>query len=278
MVATAAPALRWLLVEDPGPWGPDAHPTGTIAADVASDLRRRAAAQHARLVLIRRHQSGHAVHQPGPRRYAWVTCTPGATATRWHLAGTDDELRALTDPGDASSIDGPSTIYLTCTQGRHDVCCALWGRPIARQLAALRTEASFECSHMGGDRFAANVVVLPWGLVYGQVELGDVGLLVEETEAGRLVPRLLRGRSWYAAPVQAALIHLSQTTLDRRIDAWTPVAHERSEDVWVVRVESPEGRTHVVEVLERHRLVDVPLTCAGRTPSRLRTFEVLGSR
>jgi hypothetical protein len=131
---------------------------------------------------------------------------------------------------------------------------------------------------MGGDRFAANVVVLPWGLVYGQVELGDVALVVEETEADRMVPRLLRGRSWYAAPIQAALIHLAQTTLDRRMDAWTPVAHERADELWVVRLESPEGRTHVVEVVERHRMVDYPLTCAGHRPSRLRTFEILGSR
>ena len=191
---------------------------------VSTGLRRQATAHNARLVLIRRHESGHAAHKPAPRRYAWATCTPGATATRWHLTETDDDLSALADPRDASSIEGPATIYLTCTQGRHDVCCALWGRPIARQLAALRPEASFECSHMGGDRFAANVVVLPWGLVYGQVELGDVDLVVEETEADRMVPRLLRGRSWYAAPIQAALIHLAQTSLDRRIDAWTPVA------------------------------------------------------
>lgn len=278
MIATAAPALRWLLVEDPGPWGPDAHPTGTIARGVAGELRRQATAQNARLVLIRRHESLHAAHEPGPRRYAWATCTPGATATRWHRARTDNDLSAIADPRDAPSIEGPSTIYLTCTQGRHDVCCALWGRPIARQLAALRPDASFECSHMGGDRFAANVVVLPWGLVYGQVELGDVDLVVEETEAERMVPRLLRGRSWYASPIQAALIHLAQTTLDRRIDAWTPVAHERSDDVWVIRLESPEGRAHVVEVVERHRMVEFPLTCAGHTPSRLRTFEVLDSR
>ena len=92
---------------------------------------------------------------------------------------------------------------------------------------------------MGGDRFAANVVVLPWGLVYGQVEPWDVDLVVEETEAERMVPRLLRGRSWYAAPIQAALIHLAESSLDRRIDAWTPVTHKRSDDVWVVRLESP---------------------------------------
>ena len=56
-----------------------------------------------------------------------------------------------------------------CTHGRHDACCAERGRPVAAALTAARPEQTWEVSHVGGDRFAANLLVLPEGLYYGQV-------------------------------------------------------------------------------------------------------------
>src|SRR4029077_12254138 len=60
-------------------------------------------------------------------------------------------------------------LVLVCTHGRHDACCAERGRPRAAAMSALRRDAVWECSHLGGDRFAGNVLVLPEGLGYGQV-------------------------------------------------------------------------------------------------------------
>ena len=65
-------------------------------------------------------------------------------------------------------VEGP--LYGVCTHGRHDACCAERGRPVCAALSELRPEQTWEVSHIGGDRFAANLVVLPEGLYYGHVE------------------------------------------------------------------------------------------------------------
>ena len=59
-------------------------------------------------------------------------------------------------------------IILVCTHGVHDACCAIRGRPVAAALAARWPDLVWECSHVGGDRFAPNVVLLPDGLLLRQ--------------------------------------------------------------------------------------------------------------
>ena len=49
----------------------------------------------------------------------------------------------------------PEPMLLVCTHGVHDTCCAVRGRPVAAALARRWPEATWECSHVGGDRFAA---------------------------------------------------------------------------------------------------------------------------
>ena len=52
-------------------------------------------------------------------------------------------------------------MWLVCTNGKRDACCARDGLPVARALAALRPDEAWECSHLGGHRFAANVALAP---------------------------------------------------------------------------------------------------------------------
>jgi hypothetical protein len=61
-------------------------------------------------------------------------------------------------------------LYLVCTNGRHDPCCAEYGRPVARPSTELVGERVWECSHVGGDRFAGNLVCLPDGVFYGHLD------------------------------------------------------------------------------------------------------------
>ena len=60
-----------------------------------------------------------------------------------------------------------------CTNGRHDVCCAERGRPLYRALAEEFPEQTWECSHIGGDRFAGNAVCFPHGVYFGWLEPQD---------------------------------------------------------------------------------------------------------
>jgi hypothetical protein len=201
-VGTAPPAQRWLLIEQPGPWGRDALVESRFDAAVAPALAVRARAEQVRLLLVRR---------PGGRladsdsRWAYADARPGRQGLWWSTRAADADL--LSAPWDGSVGEpAPGPTYLVCAHGGHDACCALRGRPLARALPAPGPADVWECSHLGGDRFAANVLVLPHGLYYGQVP-GDGAELVAAHERGEVALPWLRGRAGVHPAGQAAQQH-----------------------------------------------------------------------
>jgi hypothetical protein len=198
-VATASATSRWLLIEQPGPWGRDALSQSRFASDVAPLLARRSRTEGVRLVLIRR--PGDRLTDSG-RRWAYVDGRPGREQLWWSVRSHDAEL--LDVPWDGS-VGEPAAgpVHLVCTHGSHDACCALRGRPLARSMPARGPTSVWESSHLGGDRFAANVVVLPHGFSYGQVP-GNGAELVAAHSRGQVALPWLRGRAGLPLPVQAA--------------------------------------------------------------------------
>ena len=166
-----------------------------------------------------------------------------------------------------------------CTQGRHDVCCAVYGRPVVVALHRLAPEHTWECTHVGGDRFAANVLLMPAGLVYGHVDPGAVGALLEAYADGRVVPASLRGRCGTVPAAQVAEHHARSLVGDDRIDAFTAaqVAHD-GHDRWTVTLDHPlSGARVLVQLAERHEEVAIGLTCAASGPGRLRRWDLLAA-
>ena len=96
--------------------------------------------------------------------------------------------------------------YLVCTNGARDPCCAIRGPAVAQALERARPGQVYECSHLGGHRFAANVLVLPDGLAFGRLDARSAPGLAEELDAGRLPLDHLRGRTAYEPEQQAAEI------------------------------------------------------------------------
>jgi hypothetical protein len=99
-------------------------------------------------------------------------------------------------------------IFCVCTHGRHDACCAEFGRPAAVALHAVHPELTWEVSHIGGDRFAGNLVVLPEGLYYGRIDAASAVEVARAHLAGAVDLAHLRGRSSYPMSVQAAELEL----------------------------------------------------------------------
>ncbi|MQA32371.1 hypothetical protein JD78_00875 [Modestobacter roseus] len=270
--ATAPPARRWLLVEQPGPWGRDALLESRFDQAVAPRLAARAREAGVRVQLVRR--PGGRLADTG-RRWALADTTPGVETVRWATRETDAEL--LEVPWDGSvgePTDVPS--YLVCTHGAHDACCAVRGRPLTQGLVAAGAAEVWETSHLGGDRFAANVLVLPTGHVYGQVPTDGVELVAAHARGEVALP-WLRGRSGWAPAAQAAQQH-ARAELGLLGVGDLPLVHlthlpSPGEGVerWAVTLGSPDGDVRVT-IESRRSEVAALTTCRALRPAHWRTW------
>ncbi|MGY1772816.1 sucrase ferredoxin [Blastococcus sp. SYSU D00813] len=274
--ATAAPAQRWVLVEQPGPWGRDALGQSRIDPVAAGRLARRARAENVRVLLIRRPDAR--AGESG-RRWAYVDGRPGRQGAWWSVRESDEEIADAPWDGSVGERRDELT-YLVCAHGGHDACCALRGRPVARGLLAAGADV-WECSHLGGDRFAANVVVLPLGVYYGRVP-GDGTELLAAHEKEQVALPFLRGRAGLAPAVQAAQHHaraelgllgvddLPARRATRLTPAGQPVEH------WEVVLAGADGDV-VVDLECRPSDEAFRLTCSATHDAHARVWEVLST-
>ncbi len=121
--------------------------------------------------------------------------------------GYDELLRTpikalLENPALGETIDAPR--YFVCTNGQRDLCCARFGLPAYARLRELVGARAWQTTHLGGHRFAPNVLVLPQGVLYGRITPEELEAFVGEVEAGRVPVAKLRGRCRYPRHVQAA--------------------------------------------------------------------------
>jgi hypothetical protein len=263
-----------VLIEQPGPWGREALLESRFDAAVAPLLAARARAEHVRLLMVRR--PGGRVGDAGSR-WAYGDSRRGRQGLWWSTRSADADL--LTAPWDGSVGEpAPGPTYLVCTHGGHDACCALRGRPLARALPAPGPADVWECSHLGGDRFAANVLVLPHGFYYGQVP-GDGAHLVAAHDRGQVALPWLRGQAGVHPAGQAAQQHaraeLGLLGLeDLPVTAVRPLTGPGTEiERWTVTMAGPHGDV-VASVESRPSEAAANLTCRATHPAHSRTWHV----
>jgi len=200
LAGTATQGTDWLLVEVRGPWGRDA----VADSGLQPALRDRLTAYPGKVVLIRRpdRRVGGAVIRAEVRE-------GDGRAIRYDRVTLDRD--ALPDLANGETIDGP--VFLVCTHGRRDACCARLGAPVYEALARyVPPERVWQASHLGGHRFAPNVVVLPHGIQLGRIPLDRVEEVVDTVTAGRIPLDLYRGRTIYPPKVQAAEVAVRAAT------------------------------------------------------------------
>jgi len=273
---TAPPARRWLLLEHPGPWRIDAIAGAGIDPDILSILLAKAGSD-TRVLLVRR---------PG-------RIDRGASRN-WILAGLDidtstgpwrddsdllDAAAALT--GASPGVARVQPVILVCTHGVHDVCCALRGRPVAAALASRWPELVWECSHIGGDRFASNVVLLPDGFYYGNLDPEIALATVAAHLDGTVRPDYLRGMARHLPPVQAAIIAayqhygpLGPSDVSVRATEHIGPHHGHGSETFVDLVVEPRRlliRAHVLSV----RRADAQLTCRAVRETPATEYQII---
>lgn len=251
---TASTVRAFLLIEHGGPWGADALLDARLPDGLGEAITRAARAARVRPLLIRR--PGRTPDQEGTRIFAAFA----GPARPWLETAVLDEPNHLLDLDLVALGEGRSPgltphhgrLLCVCTHGKHDACCAERGRPVAAALAAEHPDETWEVSHIGGDRFAANLLLLPDGLYYGRMTPDAARGVAREHAAGRLDLDHLRGRSSYAMPLQFAEIALRRALDETRSDTLRLVSRRRDGDVtdavfdvdgvrWQVRVRTAAG-------------------------------------
>jgi hypothetical protein len=270
MIATAPPAQRWLLVEHEGAWPVNAIDVFDRA--VARTLSARANAMQARISLIRR--PGRHPRVQAPMRWALADTRPGREGIRW---GVVDRHADLVDVDwDVTPGEG-EPVAIVCAHSRHDVCCALRGRPVADAMSQRWPDRVWECSHLGGDRFAATMVLLPHALCYGRVTDEAGAQILTAFEAGRLVPEHLRGRSFFARREQAAQALARAAGVGS--EAIGDLSPRRSvmltEDVAQVVLGRQEGDDVVVTLRERTVHLGTPATCRSTIEALAHEYDLV---
>ncbi|MGI8948428.1 MAG: sucrase ferredoxin [Ornithinimicrobium sp.] len=283
LVGTAPPARRWLLLEQDMGWSSAAFDGMRLDPEVKQAVATAAAAAGARIMLIRR---------PGRRtspvclEHSWCVVDAGAAdPVVWGSWSYDDDLDSavhlLSERAGGGSAPPPvraparePELLLVCTHGRHDVCCATRGRPVAAALARRWPEATWECSHTGGDRFAANVVVLPDGVAYGGLDPDSALDVVTGHHRGAPSAAHLRGVAGHPPAVQAAVVAVHEQHGPLSWGAVHPERVTTQDDVHHVVVRTPTG---LLEVTVQEQVTPArQLTC--RAPALGRAMVPVVSR
>jgi hypothetical protein len=284
---TASRVRGWVLLEQPGPWGREAVLESQLDRDLARALHRAAEAARVRLLLIRRsgRRGGPPVDRGAGRS---TTCFLAHTSRRDRWL----ERRRLDDPAELLELDMAKVtagerpgfgdpvgepLYLVCTNGRHDRCCATYGRPLALALAERHGDLVWESSHVGGDRFAGNLVCLPSGHYFGRVGPDEADRVLGLHRKGIIDLDHYRGCCIDPPTVQAAEWFARRATGLLGIDDLDLPGRERLEaGVEAVRFRLAGGGT-VRVVLRAGRVDDPrPLTCHSARPESPLRFTLLG--
>jgi len=254
---------RWLLLEVTDTWAPKALQTEALPTTVRERLAQWLEVPRSRLQLIRR---------PGrSRKRPLFTVVSKEQMRQAELDRYEDLIELELD---SMPVEPAEPMVLVCVHGRRDRCCARHGSAVYRSLQA-RIGEVWQTSHLGGHRFAACVLSLPDGLMYGRLRAEHGDSFVASRHAGEVGDLdLFRGRCAYDRPTQAAEIFLRRRTAEKAVDAFEWIGTEPDgEQTWTARFRSPEGE-HLVQVKREDSGAMRPESCGGEPEPVTRFVEV----
>jgi hypothetical protein len=287
---SAAPASVWVVLEQPGPWGHDAIAESHLDSGLGRRLRAQVGGAGGRLALVRQAKR-HPDKRPRPEPF--VTVASALEGAAWSLSGHLDSAESLQDmdfgalargdrTGVGRSLPGLSATeapqLLVCTNGRRDVCCAVFGRPVAHDAGTQRPGQVWETSHTGGHRFSPTAVLLPWGVTLARLDSRLAVATLDEAAHGRLPRDVLgpehdRGRSSLAPPAQAAESVVRAAEAETAIEALSTTLRVESDGQWSATVSHTDGRQWQC-VVHRSRPSGLRAASCGRPPEPYSTYEV----
>jgi hypothetical protein len=281
LFATATRADVWLLLEVNRPWGAKAFEESDLPQPVKDKLNAHLSSiPNSRVQFIRQWQPGD-----GITFFVAVARESNPELYRFRLSDYED-LLGLDIPalvaGDAAqqSFLTDKPLLAVCTNARRDRSCGRYGAEVYRELLQYGGDAVWQTSHIGGHRFAATCVSLPYGVIYGRIDLPDRQAIIQAHQRGYVRLVNYRGRSCYDPVVQAADYYLREQIGARDLPGLRLLDVENlSENTSAVRFASlSDGRVHRVDVLTDMNGVQTYQNTTDAAPTFVPQFRLLEHR
>src|SRR4051812_35024739 len=176
LFGTAPLVDTWLLIENSSAWTAKSLPDDALPEPVRVHLAQmQGQIPRSRRLMIRQCHSRRSTQE-----FWAVRSSESQPEGRRRDFRNDEDLLLADVPMLLRDAELMQPMYLVCTHGKHDQCCAKFGLATFCALRDLVDKAAWECSHLGGDRFAGNILCLPHGLYYGHVRPEDVSQVVAD--------------------------------------------------------------------------------------------------
>lgn len=275
--ATTARTDVWFAVEFPGTWGRNPLRDAALPAPVRAALEAAlAAVPLSRLLFIRRRI------EPAPAgcRVYIARSSPRPSLARFDLPSLGDVATLpLIDEALHPSTSVVEPLVLVCTHGQRDSCCGRRGYPLYDALCKREELDVWQCSHVGGDRFAANAVVLPWGLYYGPVEPRDAEPLAAAILRDEIFLPSFRGRSSFPRAGQAAETFVRRATGLAAAGALRLTHREALDAVRTfVQLVETDGTRHDVTIEQYVATGSALLTCTAANADQIPQYRLIEHR
>lgn len=279
LYGTATSVKTWLLLEYPYPWGAKAFEESILPGPVKDQLSAFLERfPESRLEFIKR--SGTAF--PDEITLFAVFADDGNShfyefqlSSYVSLLEMDfDQLSAYDNQYQKNRRHKP--LFLVCTNGRRDFCCAKFGLPVFSEMSSKNEEAVWQCTHVGGHRFAANVISFPHGIYYGRVAVAEGVRLIETVRKGEILLERYRGRATYPEVAQAAEYFLRENTGSLNIDAYRLRSLQQvASNRWAVSFLTSSGQVeHRLVLTDKEPATIVYKNCKDTTASEVYQYSL----
>jgi hypothetical protein len=279
---TASIGTVWLLLEYPHGWGPHALQDSALPNHVKDYFSRTFAdIRHSRLLFIKTDRG----RTDARMNFFVVRCREQSPfIVRFKLEKYDDvtalDLASVVSRKDLQGgVVTEKPFYLVCTHGKRDKCCAKFGIPLFNNLREIAGDAVWQSSHVGGDRFAGNLVCFPHGLFYAHATEETGRKIVGGYNARQMVLDKFRGRACYSHQVQAAeFFARCEAGINGVEDLRFITSRREAKASWLVRFADSDGRIHHVSVGRRQSEVANFTTCNSVEKKAVSQFFLEGLR
>ena len=164
MIGTANKVDAWLMLEYRGEWRAKATTDNELPEsmnvwlnEVQQESIQRGMTPRVQFIKSERSQKDPLV----------FFLAYGNDVFRYEFKGYEDIVSINPFDEEVEPVEEP--LYFVCVNGQRDLCCSRLGSIAYRELRELCPDRCWRTTHLGGHRFAPNVLVLPDNLLYGRV-------------------------------------------------------------------------------------------------------------